>query len=88
MKTISQIIAEAQALLNISFNLTECFEEYLSDKYKHFCICCGLSKNRCRFSYGPMREPDGYLIRIHPLYGVFLPKAISDRKDQPVNPVD
>jgi hypothetical protein len=34
MKTISQIIGRAQALLNISFNLTECFEEYLSDKYK------------------------------------------------------
>jgi hypothetical protein len=36
MKTISQIIAGAQALLNISFNLTNCFEEYLSDEYKTF----------------------------------------------------
>ncbi|MDR1326122.1 MAG: hypothetical protein LBK00_08825 [Treponema sp.] len=36
MKIISQIIAGAQALLNISFNLTGCFEEYLSDEYKTF----------------------------------------------------
>jgi hypothetical protein len=36
MKTISQIIAGAQALFNISFNLTGCFEEYLSDEYKTF----------------------------------------------------
>jgi hypothetical protein len=36
MKTISQIIAGAQALLSISFNLTGCFEEYLSDEYKTF----------------------------------------------------
>lgn len=36
MKTISQIIAGAQALLNISFDLTGCFEEYLSDEYKTF----------------------------------------------------
>jgi transposase len=36
MKTISQIIGGAQALLNISYNLNECFEEYLSDEYKTF----------------------------------------------------
>jgi hypothetical protein len=36
MKTISQIIGGAQALLNISFNLAGCFEEYLSDEYKTF----------------------------------------------------
>ncbi|MDR2053219.1 MAG: transposase, partial [Treponema sp.] len=36
MKTISQIIAGAQALLNIPFNLIGCFEEYLSDEYKTF----------------------------------------------------
>jgi hypothetical protein len=36
MKTISQIIGGAQALLNISYNLTECFAEYLSDEYKTF----------------------------------------------------
>jgi hypothetical protein len=36
MKTISQIIAGAQVLLNISFNLERCFEEYLSDEYKTF----------------------------------------------------
>jgi hypothetical protein len=36
MKTISQIIAGAQALFNISFNLTGCFEEYLPDEYKTF----------------------------------------------------
>ncbi|MDR1030280.1 MAG: hypothetical protein LBL76_05355 [Treponema sp.] len=36
MKTISQIIAGAQVLLNLSFNLTDCFEAYLSDEYKTF----------------------------------------------------
>jgi hypothetical protein len=36
MKTISQIIAGAQVLLNISYDLAGCFEEYLSDKYKTF----------------------------------------------------
>ncbi|MDR1024353.1 MAG: transposase, partial [Treponema sp.] len=36
MKTISHIIAGAQALLNISFNLIDCFEEYLSDEYQTF----------------------------------------------------
>jgi hypothetical protein len=36
MKTISQIIAGAQALLNVSYDLKGCFEEYLSDEYKTF----------------------------------------------------
>jgi hypothetical protein len=36
MKTINQIIAETQALLNISCDLSGCFEEYLSDAYKMF----------------------------------------------------
>jgi transposase len=36
MKTISQIIAGAQALLNIPYDLQGCFEEYLSDEYKTF----------------------------------------------------
>jgi hypothetical protein len=38
MKTISQIIAGAQALLNLSYDLTGCFEEYLSDTYKTFLL--------------------------------------------------
>jgi hypothetical protein len=33
---ISQIIGGAQALLNISYDLKGCFEEYLSDEYKTF----------------------------------------------------
>ena len=36
MKTISQIIAGAKALPDISFDITGCFEEYLSDHYKTF----------------------------------------------------
>jgi hypothetical protein len=36
MKTISQIIAGAQALLAISYDLKACFEEYLSDAYNTF----------------------------------------------------
>jgi hypothetical protein len=36
MKTISQIIAGAQALLATSYDLAGCFEEYLSDEYKTF----------------------------------------------------
>jgi hypothetical protein len=36
MKTISQIIAGAQALLAVSYDLNECFEEYLSDEYQTF----------------------------------------------------
>jgi hypothetical protein len=36
MKTISQIITRAQVLLNISYDLTGCFEEYHSDEYKTF----------------------------------------------------
>ncbi|MDR1148465.1 MAG: hypothetical protein LBK66_07525 [Spirochaetaceae bacterium] len=38
MKTITQIIAGAQALLNISFELKNCFEEYLSDEYKGYTV--------------------------------------------------
>jgi hypothetical protein len=38
---------------------------------KHFCICCGLSKNRCSPSYDSMRKPDGYPISIPPLYTEF-----------------
>ena len=36
MKTISQIIAGAQALLNVSYDLKGCFEEYLWDEYETF----------------------------------------------------
>jgi hypothetical protein len=36
MKTISQIIAGAQALLALSYDLAGCFEEYLSDEYQTF----------------------------------------------------
>ena len=36
MKTITQIIGGAQALLPVSFELKECFEEYLTDEYKTF----------------------------------------------------
>jgi hypothetical protein len=36
MKTISKIIAGAQALLALAYDLTGCFEEYLSDEYKTF----------------------------------------------------
>jgi hypothetical protein len=36
MKTISQIIAGAQALLNVSYDLKGCFEECLSDECKTF----------------------------------------------------
>jgi hypothetical protein len=36
MKTISHVIAGAQALLNLSYDLKDCFEEYLSDEYQTF----------------------------------------------------
>ena len=36
MKTITQILGGAQALLNVSFDIQNCFEEYLSDTYKTF----------------------------------------------------
>jgi transposase len=36
MKTISQIISGAQALLALLYDPGECFEEYLSDEYKTF----------------------------------------------------
>jgi hypothetical protein len=36
MKTITQILGGAQALLNIPYDLAGCFEEYLSDEYKIF----------------------------------------------------
>jgi hypothetical protein len=36
MKTITEIIGGAQGLLNISYNLQDVFEEYLSDEYKTF----------------------------------------------------
>ncbi len=36
MKTITEILAGAQALLNVDFKLQQCFEEYLSDDYKAF----------------------------------------------------
>jgi transposase len=36
MKTITEIIAGAQGLLDISYNLRDVFEEYLTDEYKTF----------------------------------------------------
>jgi hypothetical protein len=36
MKTITEIIGGAQGLLDINFNLQDCFEEYLSDENKTF----------------------------------------------------
>jgi hypothetical protein len=42
MKTITQIIEGAHALLDIPYDLEGCFEEYLSDEYKTFLLCCGL----------------------------------------------
>jgi hypothetical protein len=36
MKTITEIIGGAQALLDINFNLQSCFEEYLTDEQKTF----------------------------------------------------
>jgi transposase len=36
MKTITETIGGAQGLLNISFDLQGCFEEYLTDEYKTF----------------------------------------------------
>jgi transposase len=36
MKTITQILGGAQALLNVSFDIQNCFEEYLSDTCKTF----------------------------------------------------
>jgi hypothetical protein len=34
MKTINQISAGEQTLLNLSYDIKGCFEEYLSDAYK------------------------------------------------------
>ena len=36
MKTITEILGGGQALLDVNFNLQNCFEEYLSDEYKTF----------------------------------------------------
>jgi transposase len=36
MKSITEIIGGAQSLLNISFDIQDCFEEYLGDEYKAF----------------------------------------------------
>jgi hypothetical protein len=36
MKTITEIIGGAQGLLNISYDLRDVFEEYLTDEYKTF----------------------------------------------------
>ncbi|MDR1179713.1 MAG: transposase [Spirochaetales bacterium] len=36
MKTITQILGGAQALIHIPFDIQNCFEEYLSDTYKTF----------------------------------------------------
>jgi hypothetical protein len=36
IKTISQMLGGAQALLNVSFDIQICFEEYLSDADKTF----------------------------------------------------
>ena len=36
MKTITEILGGAQALLDISFDLENCFEEHLTDEHKTF----------------------------------------------------
>jgi transposase len=36
VKSITEILCGAQSLLDISFELQDCFEEYLSDEYKAF----------------------------------------------------
>jgi hypothetical protein len=76
MKTISQIIAGAQALLAVSYDLIEWFEEYLSDEYKTFLhILRGIEEQMpplIRPYAGTGRIPIG----IRPLYAVFSPKGI------------
>jgi hypothetical protein len=36
MKSITEIIGGAQALLEIPYTLQKCFEKYLTDEYKTF----------------------------------------------------
>jgi hypothetical protein len=63
-------------LLNLSFNLTGCFEEYLSDEYKTFLHMLRVIEEHIPTLIRP-REPDGYPISIPPLSGVSSPKGIS-----------
>jgi hypothetical protein len=55
MKTVSEIITGAQALLNIPFNFAECFEEYLSDEYKTFPHMLRVIEEQMPAPQNPMR---------------------------------
>ena len=71
MKTISQIIAGAQVLLNVSYELKGCFEEYLSDDYKTFLhMLRVIEEQMSAFVYTKF----------------FCQELFWDRKDQPVDP--
>jgi hypothetical protein len=65
MKTISQILGGAQALLIVSFDIQTCFEEYFSDAYKTFLHLLHVIEEllpplvRCRAKTG--RPPYPYL---------------------------
>jgi hypothetical protein len=79
MKTISQIIAGAQALLNVSYDLTGCFEEYLSDEYKTFLHIPRVIEEQMPAIIRPYAGTGRTPYQSPPLYGAFLPKVILGR---------
>jgi hypothetical protein len=87
MKTISEIIGGAQALLNISFNLNECFEEYLSNEYKTFLHMLRVIEEQLPPLVRPYAGTGRIPYQYNPFIRAFLDiRIFRDNKDQPVNP--
>jgi hypothetical protein len=87
MKTITQIIAGAQALLNISFELKNCFEEYLSDEYKTFLHMLRVIEEQLPSLVRPYAGTGRIPYRYNPFIRAFLDiRIFRDTKDRSVNP--
>ena len=51
MKSITEILGGAQILFNISFDLQDCFEEYITEQHKAFLAMLRVDEHR------PPQEP-------------------------------
>jgi hypothetical protein len=76
-----------QALLNIPFNLAECFEGYLSDEYQTFLHMQRVIGEQMLTVIRPYAGSGRIPYQYTPLYPEFsCQRVFRDRKDQSVNP--
>jgi hypothetical protein len=77
MKTITETIGGAQGLLNISYNLQDVFEEYLTDEYKTFLHMLRVLEEAQKPLVRGYAGPEGSRINTSRLSGASLQNAFS-----------